>query len=224
MRVQGIIFDLDGTLYPLSDVLQMAYDMQVSFLASMLHISKSAAVKYLEEHHIYPTIRKDSHSATELFHELGLDKSAWSTWRERRFDVTKIHRETATTSEILYRFREFGPLILLSSNSYTIIQKILQHIQVVPAVFDKIICSDRYPCKGSFHKKQAMVAVLELFGIDGPSLLSIGDRYETDIAPILELGGMGIHLHSVSGLPLLYQALRLQDLKTCAEYTYYENQ
>lgn len=74
MKERIIIFDMDGTLYDLDDVVSMNYDMQVKFLSMKRNMSREETVSYLAENRIFPTITKESKSATELFLQIGLDK------------------------------------------------------------------------------------------------------------------------------------------------------
>lgn len=216
-----IIFDMDGTLYDLADVVQMSYDMQVEFLSEKRSIKRAEAISYLSDNHVYPEMKKDSKSATELFLQMGFDKKEWSDFRNAGFDVTKIDKKKAVDENTMFLFSEIAPIVLLSSNTYKIIEKILNHINISTSLFDTIICSDRFPYESSFKKKLAMEYLMDKYSVNNMDTLSIGDRYNTDIAPILEIGGKGILVKSPKFLLDVLADLRSGDLKTCDRYEYY---
>ena len=75
------IFDMDGTLYDLNDVVKTNYDMQVKFLCIKKRMTELEATSFLEKNHIYPVMKEDSKSATEFFLQIGLDTKEWSDYR-----------------------------------------------------------------------------------------------------------------------------------------------
>ncbi|MBO5553207.1 MAG: hypothetical protein J5937_03280, partial [Paludibacteraceae bacterium] len=130
MKPKLIIFDLDGTLYDLKDVHEANYVLQVQFLQHQLGMSDSEAVSMLEKNGVYPVISDHSKSATELFARLGLDMNEWIHYREANFDVTKIDKSKAVSNSAIEKFAELCPLVLLSSNTYENILKVLDYVEI----------------------------------------------------------------------------------------------
>ena len=192
MKPKLIIFDLDGTLYDLKDVHEANYAMQVRFLQQQLKITKSDAISMLEANSVYPIITDQSKSATELFARLGLDMNEWIHYREANFDVTKIDKSRAVPNLTIQQFAELCPLVLLSSNTYENIVKILDYIEIDRKLFKDIYCSNHASMVEPFTKKKVMQIIAHDFKIDYHDILSIGDRYQTDVAPLEALGGIGI--------------------------------
>jgi len=217
-----IIFDMDGTLYDLNDVVSSNYEMQVEFLSLKKAISRDESISFLEKNHIYPIIKKDSMSATELFLKIGLDKKEWSLYREQRFDETKIHLEKAVPQSIINSFSQLGIIVLLSSNAYCVIEKILNYLKINPQTFDNIICSDRFPYDSPFNKKKAMEFLSQKYSIVYSDMYSVGDRYSTDIKPMIELGGKGILLRKPLSMQRVLTDLSHDKLQPCSSYNYYE--
>lgn len=215
------VFDLDGTLYDLNDVLSANYDMQVDFLCSQKKMTQEEAISFFDDHHIFPEIRKDSMSATELFYKIGLNKKEWSDFRNLRFDEKRIDLQKATTEDVLREYKCLGEIILLSSNAYCVIQRILNHLNITPSFFDSIICSDRFPIDHPFKKKLALEYLSSQYGIDHSQMLSIGDRFATDIEPMLSLGGRGVQILKPSSLIPLVNDIKNDTICTCPEYIYY---
>lgn len=216
-----IVFDLDGTMYDINDVVQMSYDIQLDYLSFKRSISKKAAISFLAENHVYSVMKKDSRSATELFLQLGFDKEEWSRYRDANFDINKINKENSVDENIIRSFANLAQIVLLSSNAYTVIEKILSHIGISPSLFDTIICSDRFPCNEPFNKKRAMQFLSYKYSIRYSDMISIGDRYSTDILPMLELGGKGIELKQPQNLGRVLQDLKNRRMQTCPQYHYF---
>lgn len=213
---------MDGTLYDLDDVLSSNYEMQVDFLSEKKGISQEEATSFLEEHHIYTEMRKDSKSATELFLEIGLDRGEWSAYRDSMFDVSRIQKVKATDEMTLKSFSQFGIIVLLSSNAYTVIERVLNHLDISPMIFNHIICSDKFPYDVPFKKQRAMDYLAKKYEVDYSNIYSIGDRYTTDILPLLGLGGKGILLRKPSSISSVLFDFARGSLRTCGEYDYYE--
>ena len=219
--IKLIIFDMDGTLYDLKDVIQMSYNMQVSYFAEKTGQSHEATKTFFAENGLFPDIRKESKSATEMFVRQGLKMEDWSKYRDNNFDVNAIDISKAVKDNLLQKFSEQFVLVLLSSNSYRCIQKVFSHINCSLSHFDEIICSDRYEGHGSFNKKEAMKLICEKYDIDISNMLSIGDRYKTDIEPFLELGGSGLLIKKNDSLKKILDDLFSCNLHSCPEYNYY---
>ena len=190
-EIKLIIFDLDGTLYNLNDVVAANYQMQLDFFMEYTKKDLNEAVLAFEENNIFPEKRKESRSATEYFARLGLPIKKWNQYREVCFNAEYINKEHAVKQSTLELFLKIAPLVLLSSNSYSNIHKILSHIDISELIFEEIICSDNCHCGEPFMKINEIRALAERREIDPKQIFSVGDRYNTDIKPLVDLGGSG---------------------------------
>lgn len=216
-----LIFDMDGTLYDLKDVVNSNYEMQISFLVEKTGRNREAVVASLEENHIYPVMKKDSKSATEFFSREGYDMQEWTNYRESRFNVSAIDVTKAVDNDCIGRLAAQFKLVLLSSNSLKNIKRVLSHIGISSSHFSTIVCSDTFAKDIQFCKRAAMKDISRAYGVPFKDMVSIGDRYMTDIQPILELGGCGILLVSPSSMKRVQEDLICGKLKSCKEYEFY---
>ena len=224
-----IIFDLDGTLYDLNDVVQTSYDMQIEFLSMKKGLSREDSISFLAKNHVYPVMKKDSKSATELFFQLGFDKKEWSDYRDKRFNVDKIDNNKAIAENVIAEFSNLATIVLLSSNAYAVIEKVLNHIDISANLFDDIICSDRFPYDVPFKKglpsyefyKDPIESWASKYKVKFDEMISIGDRYETDIKPIIELGGCGILVRKPISLETILSDIKNDALHSCDDYDFY---
>ena len=206
MKPKLIIFDMDGTLYDINDVVAANYDMQVQFLMSQWGKTQQWVQDYLSANNIYPTMYDKSKSATELFLREGIDIKVWTQYREEHFNVNAIDKSKAVTQDILEQFADIAPLVLLSSNSYQSIIKVLTHLSISQSIFSIIICSDNFYGQ-SFTKKVAIMQISSQMSISYEDMFSIGDRYQTDVKPLEELGGKGVCISQPQDVDMVLKQL-----------------
>lgn len=202
-----IIFDMDGTLYDLQDVIDMNYKMQMDFYSEYYGLSYDETEHIFQEHDIFPYISAKSKSATEFFEKSGMSIKQWQAYRKEHFDVKKIDAGKAVENHILQKFHLIYHTVLLTSNSWENVKRVFRHLNISLDNFDGIVCSDYgYPYE-IFDKYHAMKHIMEKTASEPGKCLSIGDRYETDIAPMLKLGGMGIVVKQPGALSDVYKYL-----------------
>ena len=216
-----IIFDVDGTLYDLDDVIVQNYKMQIDFVAAKTGKAECAIIELFEQNGIFPQVTIASKSATEFFIKSGFSRDEWNAFREHRFPVDAIDCAKAADLKTVSAFRQFGACVLLSSNSSATIQRILAKIGLGNELFDALVCSDRFPVDGPFNKKSAMQYLATRFDVEGPQLISIGDRFSTDVRPALEIGGTGVVVKKPSSLGALLSDMQSNNLRDCDEYEYF---
>lgn len=208
-----IIFDVDGTFYDLDDVVLDNYNMQVDFFAKQKGINKED-VKYLfEKNSILPYKSEHACSATEFFLRNGINAEAWKAYREKYMPFWSIHRETAVSNKLLAQFSELAKLVLLSSNTFENIKNILNWLKIDVTLFDNIFCSTTDCGVKPFSKLTAIPFILSRYKMDAQSVLCVGDRYESDIRPLVELGGDGVLIDKPEDLKEVYQDLFYRTLK-----------
>ena len=159
-----------------------------------------------------------SKSATEFFVRTGIPAREWNSYRENNFDVTGINKDTAANSKLIKQFSQLASLVLLSSNSKLNIEKVLKYIGIPSNLFLDIVCSDNQLGEGSFRKIDELTNIRKKYNLEYVNMLSIGDRYKTDVEPILELGGMGVVVDGAKELWNVLEALKSGDWSNISFY------
>ena len=212
-----IIFDMDGTVYDMNDMVENMYEISVAYLMDHFHYSLEDANNFLEENQIFPYVSPGSNSSTQLFIQMGADLRHWNEYRSALFDFDRIKKENAIRKEDLLFFKRIAPIVLLTNNTGANTRYVLDQIGIDIGVFDKVQSND--DPRSTISKISAMKQLIEEYGIQPKEALSIGDRYHIDARPMLELGGMAIIVKNPASFRKIISDY--PDLSSCEEYTCY---
>ncbi|MBQ1787312.1 MAG: HAD family hydrolase [Erysipelotrichaceae bacterium] len=212
-----IIFDMDGTVYDMGDMAENLYDISVAYLMDRFHYSFEDAIIFLKENQIFPYPLSGSNSSTQLFVQMGADLHHWNEYRSARYDFDRIRKENAIREEDLLFFKEIAPIVLLTNNTTRNTERVLDHIGIDLTLFDKVQCND--DPRATVSKASAMKRLIEEYHIQPEEALSIGDRYQIDARPMLELGGKAIIVKNPSAFRKIISDY--PELKNCEDYTCY---
>ena len=216
-----IIFDMDGTLYRLDAVLPAVYEIQIAFLMNKKGWTRDKAVSFFSDNCVYPHVVEKSRSATRLFQELGFDLKEWNSFREARFPFDAVEPSSAVSGNLMAGFGELGASILVTSNSRMNAERILEKIGIGRSCFAQIICNDSDFSEQRFSKEEIFKRLLDRYSLPLQQAFSIGDRYLTDIEPMLKLGGSGVLVSSPESLPVVMRDMAKCKLETCNDYIYF---
>ena len=216
-----IIFDMDGTLYDLDAVMPIIYETQIAFLRLKTNVSRDEAVSFFSDNCVFPFVSEKSRSATRLFQESGFDLQEWNEFREARFPFDAIDPNAAVSMKMMEEFRQLGTCVLVTSNSLNNVDRVLDKISLRPTVFNRIVCNDATSDKRPFEKMDAFRRLFDDYSMQPHQAFSIGDRFPTDIEPMLSLGGNGVLVSTPESLQRVLMDLSAGTLVTCDAYKYF---
>ena len=219
-----IIFDMDGTLYSLNAVLPAVYEIQIDFLNLKKGWSREKIEAYFNDNCVFPFVSEKSRSATALFQSEGLDAKEWNDFREARFPFDAVVPSPTVSKELMDDFDKLGSCVLVTSNSRKNAQRILDKIGINVASFDSIVCDDTTSFNRPFCKKDIFEKLLCDYSMRPHQSFSIGDRYSTDIKPLLELGGNGVLVAAPESLSGVVGDMSNGKLMTCDAYRYFPSE
>ena len=212
---------MDGTLYALNAVMPAVYEIQIDFLTMKKGWSRDKIVAYFNDNCVFPFVSEKSRSATALFQSEGLDAKEWNDFRESRFPFDAIIPSPIVSGELMDSFNKLGECVLVTSNSRKNAERILDKIGVNVTCFDRIVCNDTSSFNRPFCKKDIFRKILDDYSMQPCHAFSIGDRYLTDIKPLLELGGNGVLVAIPESLRCVLRDLSDGKLMTCEAYQYF---
>lgn len=218
-----IIFDMDGTLYSLDAVIPAVYEIQIDFLKVKKGWTRDKAVAYLNDNCVFPFVSEKSRSATRLFQEAGFDLQEWNEFREARFPFDAVVKSPAITDSVMDGFSKLGLCVLVTSNSQKNTERILGKIGVNTTAFNRIVCNDTSLSGRAFNKRDIFKELLDGYLLQLHQAFSIGDRYVTDIEPMLKLGGNGVLVSAPESLSSVLKDMSNGRLMTCEAYQYFHS-
>lgn len=182
-----IFIDMDGTLYDMEDMVIDGYNSALDYLVDYQGFSSEEAELLLKENHIYPYVSEDACSATAFFMSRGYDVKEWDQKRSENFNCQPIDINKAMKLQSLRRLSESAALVLLTNNTLKNVKRILHHLHIPEDVFTEIFCNEKENKTPS--KKPLMEQLMTKYQARPEETLSIGDRYNVDGRPLVELGG-----------------------------------
>lgn len=213
-----IIFDMDGTLYDIRDLSEAGFYLGVDFLVEKHNYDKEEAIKLLNNNSIFSYFSKKAKSTTQLFASMGFDIEEWNDFRSIRFPYKLINKNNAINEEVLSSFSQICKIVLLTNNTNENVDNVLNHIGISKNTFYKIYlnCSN----KKELSKRNLMLEAINDNNVEPSKVLSIGDRYNVDGLPLLELGGKAIIIDNPKGLKEILKDY--PNFKDNDDYKYYE--
>ena len=190
-NLKTIIFDIDSTLYTNEEYAFEQVDCQVRRFASERGISDDEARKlvadFREKFARENGGKKISLSNTLLSFGVPIQKSV--EWRRELLEpknfLTRDERLQKTLSALSKKFN----LICVTNNPVTPAKKTLVALGV-ESLFSDIIGLDT--CNVSKPAREPFLLAAEKCGSHAQECLSVGDRYDLDVAVPLELGMGGV--------------------------------
>lgn len=199
--VKLIILDVDGTFYPLGDITKRNFENGAKFLAKKLSISVNEVKQRMQNYGIQPYTCEDNKSITSYVLAQGVNVEEWNIYRNKNFDISKIDPDTCVSPEIILKLCERFILVALSSNSLINVEKVMKFIKVDCKLFKEIICVDTNTGEHQqFSKENEIIKLSNKYKINFSEMISIGDRFATDIQPMVNLGGRGVLIHEPRAL------------------------
>ena len=191
-NIRLIIIDMDGTLYDMSDLIADGFNTAVNYMVEFYEFEKEDAVRTLNDNHIYPFVAPDAKSTTQFFFSRFIDVNHWDAYRCKHFAYHLIDKSKAVGEDTLKKLSAIAPLVLLTNNTRINVSHVLKQIDVSEDTFDQIMCNEKE--NKSPTKTILMEKLMRQYDVLPEETLSIGDRFDVDAKPMLELKGKALIL------------------------------
>ena len=211
------MIDMDGTLYDVSDLIEDGFNTSVNYLIEFYEFDKEDAEEALIQNHIYPYVSEDARSTTGFFISRGIDMTHWDAYRSEHFGYRLIDNSKAMSEESLKKLADIAPLVLLTNNTRINVKHVLDKINVSEDIFMEIFCNENE--KKTPSKKTMMEELLQRYNVKPEEALSIGDRFDVDAKPMIELGGRALILLKPQAIDRFLD--EIDNPQSCDVYSFY---
>lgn len=208
LRPRGFLFDMDSTLYTNEAFARAQIDGQIARLAQEKGLPPAAMAAEIDSwrrswsaSHAGQTI-----SLGNTFLAFGVDMATSIRWREELIDPAGFLERDPRLARALEALRTRGPLAVVTNNPVAVAGRILETLGVAE-LFDEVIGLDT--CMKSKPHRDIFLGACARIGRKPDECVSIGDRYDIDLALPIELGMGGILVEDVSEVHSLDATLAL---------------
>lgn len=195
--LKAIIFDIDSTLYTNAEYAFEQVDCQVRRFASLRGITNDQARKmvadYRKKYARENDGKKVSLSNTLLSFGVSIEQSV--QWRRELIEPADFLGKDKQLQEALAALGRRYKLLCVTNNPLLPAQKTLDALGVADLI-EVLVGLDT--CNLSKPAKEPFVLAAKKAGVSPSCIVSVGDRYDLDLAPALELGMGGILVRGVS--------------------------
>ncbi|MCR4940480.1 MAG: HAD family hydrolase [Treponemataceae bacterium] len=204
-KISALIFDIDNTLYTNDQYLAHQIDVQVQRFADLEGISFSQAEKRIEDAREAFAV---THGGAKTSFALVMQGFGYSVeksieWRKELIQPERFLKKDEKLHHLLEKLSATYKIISVTNNPADIGWRNLKAIGIDDFFLD-IVGLDT--CRKSKPAEEPFLKALEILGLPAEECVSIGDRYDIDIATPLRLGMKGIlvsNSRDLEGLELL---------------------
>lgn len=196
VKVDGVVFDVDGTLYKSNEYERYLRESIYMVLGEMLGINHREAGMMLE------SLKKNLKTVSLSVEAMGVDRRRFYELLAERVEPAMYIKPRIEVKNFLLKLREKNVKIGCHTNSgRKLFYKVIQAINLSASDFDVIVTSDDADPK---PLKSGYILLSRLLGIPFNKILYVGDRWEVEVKPARELGMLTALVYSKKGDPDFY--------------------
>jgi len=195
LNIKALIIDIDNTLYNNDAYLMHQYQeivKELALLKKMTFNELESCILNLKD--IFLKVNSKNASLSKILNYLEIDIEENISIRKRVIKPTLYLKYDDNIYNSILKLKEKYILVCLSNNPLKINYEVLDLLKIKD-FFNFVIGLDSFkipkPSLIPFKK------IKESLNLNYSQILSIGDRYEIDIDPLLNLGGNGLLIENI---------------------------
>lgn len=205
-KIKTLIFDIDGTLYTSALYVFEQVDVQIRHFAHLKGISENEARAMIERYRKTYAVQNGGKkiSLGNTFKAFGIPIETSVAWREELLEPSHFLHKDEKLRTSLIELAERFKLIAVTNNPVNAARKTLEAIgaeDLIPQIVGLDTCGKSKP------NIEVLDKACELTESTYGECVSIGDRYDIDIALPLEKGMGGILVEGVEDVYTLKDIL-----------------
>ena len=202
----ALIFDMDSTLYTNPEYAGDQIDLPIRRLARLRGRSFDLMKEEIDAYrNTWAKTHGKNISLANTFKDFGIPLEENIRWREELYEPSRYLKPDPVLRETLESLASRFSFALVTNNPVLVAQRTLAVLGVAE-FFTIVVGLDT--CKVSKPHQAPFLKALEILGIPSGECIALGDRYDFDIAPPLELGMGGILVDGVEDVYCLKELLK----------------
>ena len=194
--LRAIIFDIDSTLYTNAAYAFEQVDCQVRRFAALCGITNEEARKMVSDYRKKFAAENGGKkvSLSNTLRSFGISIEQSVQWRRELIEPADFLGVDSKLQDALVQLKKKYRLLCVTNNPILPAQKTLVALGVADLIEVLVgldTCNLSKPAKEPFERAAAAA------GVSPKNIISVGDRYDLDIAPALELGMGGVLVRGV---------------------------
>lgn len=206
--VKTFIFDIDGTLYTNPEYVYEQVDVQIRHFAHIKGIKEQDARDMI---HSYQTKWSTEHGGRKIslgntFPAFGISIETSIRWRNELLEPEKFLMPDPQLKTVLEKLKGICRLICVTNNPVQAARRTLKAVgisEIIPEIIGLDTCGKSKP------SEEVLKLAAERTGSSFSECVSVGDRFDIDIALPLELGMGGILVDGASDVCSIPDVLKL---------------
>jgi phosphoglycolate phosphatase/putative hydrolase of the HAD superfamily len=197
---------MDSTLYTNPEYARDQIDLPIRHLARIRGCGFEDMKREIETcRETWARTRGEKISLTNAFKEFGVSLEENIRWREKLYEPSRYLKADPVLGKTLDVLASSFSFALVTNNPVSVARKTLAVLGVAE-FFTIMVGLDT--CKVSKPHRAPFLKAREALGIPAGECIALGDRYDFDIAPPLELGMGGILVDGVEDVYCLGEILK----------------
>ncbi|MFP3089006.1 HAD family hydrolase [Treponema sp. TIM-1] len=202
----ALIFDMDSTLYTNAEYARDQIDLPIWHLARIRGRSFEDMKREIETYReTWAQTKGEKISLTNTFKDFGISLEENIRWREELYEPSRYLKPDPVLGKTLDALASAFSFALVTNNPVLVAKKTLAALGI-GEFFTIMVGLDT--CKVSKPHRAPFIKAMEFLEIPAEECIALGDRYDFDIAPPLELGMGGILVDGVEDVYGLEEILK----------------
>lgn len=201
-----IVFDFDETLY-YSDTALLSYInfIKQAILSLSTHTEEEAN-KIIHQYG-FDSRGENRVSFGKNCENFGVKKQDWEEYKKDHFFEVDYNNSKIVDNSLIKKLSKKYTCLILSNELYENIQYKAKKLGIELSSFDRIYAPTKSSTEPCLSKKEIYTQISKEYNTPYKRIFAIGDRYQVDIKPLVELGGFGAQISNTEELNNLLKTL-----------------
>lgn len=195
-QLKAIIFDFDETMYS-SDTIKEEYQEYIKRTVMSLSNHNEAETMKLMKEYGFLSDGNERVSFGKNCEKFGISKKCWDNYRVNNFFKINFNNAKVVNNDLYKELSKICKLYIVSNEIKDNVIFKAEKLNIDLSNFTKIYAPTIETMHNYHTKKDNYLNIGEVLSCNSDEMCVIGDRYNVDILPMLEIGGKGLLISNV---------------------------